>query len=94
VDFCSLGWFTGSAASEAAKAYDIYSFCSVDRHGESSVLEAGSAASEADLKGFQRDLQSLRALADLAPWLQDRLVLVVVLFIVAISTNHLSVLTS
>ena len=37
------------------------------------ALESGGmAASEADLRGFEGDLQSLRALADLAPWLQDR----------------------
>ena len=33
----------------------------------------GAGYGQVDLHGFQRDLQSLRMLADTAPWLQDRL---------------------
>ncbi|XP_023330383.1 sterol regulatory element-binding protein 2 [Eurytemora carolleeae] len=32
----------------------------------------GVEVSQVDLQGFQRDLRSLRQLAELAPWLQDR----------------------
>ena len=57
--------------------FDVFS--SVDcidspLHGSETLLGGGTGGSEGlvDLHGFQRDLQSLGMLADLAPWLQDR----------------------